>query len=156
VRLGAPLPSHLLFGPHGQEVESLLEQILTLTPAKVMAIPLPADLHPETGKDRDHLIIPGEQVPARHPSHESDATLIATAWLEAVGWASGDDAGGHYYSGCYFDYHLSESHWLNALGILRRAVWATVRGEDLPPEKRAAWLAEWVSLANGGGRRERA
>jgi hypothetical protein len=139
VRLGPELPAHQLLGPNGEAVAQVLDDILTLDPGRIMRLPVEPSL--------PRFLIPGDSVDAGPDQPiERSALGVAAVWLEALGFTLGDEAGGHYYSGCYFAYLLSDPHWLAALGIVRRAVWATVQGPDWHDPRRDQWLADWHEL----------
>lgn len=139
--LAEQLPDWRYFGPHGAEVAELLERILTLTDEQVRRLPV----DPNAGK----FEVPGRRVAIPdeplHPVRR--AAFTAMLWLEDRGWQLGDEAGGHYYRGCYFSYNLSEPHWLAALGIVMDAAAAIGLGPALDPVERQRVLADWQRLS---------
>jgi hypothetical protein len=126
------LPAWLAFGPHGQHVAEILEQVAALTPERVRALPVPAE--------NARLRIPVELVddPVDHPLRDAARRASSTAmvWTENRGWAVDPDAGGHYYSGCYFVYNLSEPHWLSAMGrAMNASILAALGGQSAHAER---------------------
>jgi hypothetical protein len=139
-RVAAEVPAWRYFGPHGQEVPGLLDRILVLDPERVMQLPV----DPQAAKFQvpgKRIAVPDEPL---HPARR--AAFHAMLWLEARGWQLGDEAGGHYYRGCYFNYNLSEPHWLAALGIVMDAAAALALGPELDPAERQRVLTDWQRL----------
>ena len=131
------LPAWLAFGPAGEHVAEILEQVAALAPEQVRALPVPAG----TGRFR----IPVELVedPVGHPLRDAARRASSTAmvWTESRGWAVDPGAGGHYYRGCYFVYNLSEPHWLSAMGrAMNAAILAALGGQSAhAPRVRSEW-----------------
>jgi hypothetical protein len=135
VRVGRDVHAHSMFGPHGKRVAAVLSDIGMLTHEQVIA----------TFPRRTTL----EHEPTLEPdSRESWVASLAVISIESRAWALGDDAGGHFYSGCYFVYRLTHPAWIAAMLSARRAIIAEMRGRDWDPARYEAWTTGWRRLAD--------
>ncbi len=134
------LPAWLAFGPNGEQVVDILEQVAALTAERVQGLPVPA----EPTKFRIPVDVVAD--PVGHPLREAAQRASSTAmvWTENRGWAVDPRAGGHYYRGCYFVYNLAEPHWLSAMGrAMNAAILAALGGHQSQADR--VW-SEWAEL----------
>ena len=136
------LPAWLAFGPRGDEAGRVLEQVAALSSDQVRRLPVPNAL--ERFRIPTALLDDAVGHPLREAARRASST--AMAWTENRGWAIDPDAGGHFYSGCYFLYQLSDPHWLSAMGRAMNAAMVAVLGSDVPGPETARVRREWGEL----------
>ena len=136
------LPAWLTFGPNGEHVAEIIEQVASLTLDQVRALPVPAGL-PQRRIPVDLLPDPVSS-PLRDVARNASST--AMVWTENRGWAIDAGAGGHYYQGCYFVYNLNEPHWLSAMGRAMNAAIVAALGADAQGPEAARVRREWAEL----------
>ena len=136
------LPAWLSFGPHGEDVASVIEQVACLSLDRVRALPVP------TGLPLRRIPVDLLPDPVGSPLREAARLASSTAmvWTENRGWAIDAGAGGHYYQGCYFVYNLDEPHWLSAMGRAMNAAILAALGADAPGPEVARVRGEWAEL----------
>lgn len=134
------LPAWLAFGPNGERVAEILEQVATLAPGQVSALDVPAGLP----RFRSPVALLDD--PVGHPYRDAARRASSTAmvWTENRGWATDPNAGGHYYRGCYFVYNLSEPHWLSAMARAMNAAIVAALGGQSPDADRVRH--DWAEL----------
>lgn len=134
------IPAWRYFGPRGEGVPEVLEQIWTLDPARIAALEVP----PGRYKPR-HIPIEMLDPPDNEPG-PGNATSFVRMWMESRSWVSG--VGGDFgYSGCYFVYRVTDPQWLVAMGLARNAVVALAARDWFAPATVDAALRAWQDLA---------
>jgi hypothetical protein len=143
--IAGELPGWRYFGPHGERVPDILEEIWTLDPARVAALPEP----PARGASDalEKITTPVLPAPAGELERAaSNASSAVIGFFESRSWATGA-GGGFYYRGCYFTWVVSDPRWLAAMGLALNAVRAAVTGPAMDPAVRRRAFEEWHALA---------
>jgi hypothetical protein len=133
------------FGPHGDGIPELLEQVWRLEPQQVAALgPARPPRCPEA------IPIPLLAKPGGIVQRGvQNAVECVMNWTENRSWAVGD-GGGFYYRGCYLTYVVSDPNWLTAMGLAYNAAVAIAGGPAIDAVARQAALAAWRQLVGDG------
>ena len=134
------LPAWRYFGPHGDGVPEILEQVWTLDRVRIASLGFPPADHKPGRIPIATLVVPEN---ARGPEN---ARFEVARWMESRSWVSGS-GGGWYYSGCHCTYSVSDPRWLSAMGLARNAAVALAARDHFDPATVDAALRAWQDLA---------
>lgn len=139
------LPGWRYFGPFGERVPGILEEVWGLNPGLVAALPDPPARAASDPLER--ITIPVLPAPDGELARAgSNARAAVVHFFESRSWAS-NAGGGFYYRGCCSTWIVSDPRWLAAMGLALNAVTAAVSGPAIDPLVRSRALDAWRELA---------
>jgi hypothetical protein len=133
----AEVPSWRMYGPHGRAVVAMLEGAAAVKPAGVRRLPPGAQRLP--GPEAKDI------VPVVHRRRMS-AMQAAYRAVETRAREVDDDAGGEFYSGCYFVYELTDPHWITASRLATQAAEAIAAPELFAEAELDERIRPWREL----------
>jgi hypothetical protein len=132
-----PLTASQALGVGGATVERVMAEIGSLSPDQVRAFGWSG------ARAFDHPVLDRHD-PLSASQRRVSWTVVGA--LEARAQAVDPDAGGEYYSGCYFVYRLDDARWLAAMTAASLAVSTAVLSDRLTPEQADVRTRPWRVL----------
>ncbi len=134
------VPDWRYFGPYGDGIPELLEQVWRLDPQRIAALGPTRVVMPEA---IPIPLLPKPDGPAGNGVQ--NAVGCAMNWVETRSWVAGV-GGGFYYRGCYDTYVVDDHGWLTAMGLAYNAAVAIAGGPAVATRERASALTAWRDL----------
>jgi hypothetical protein len=135
------IPAWRYFGPHGEGVPEILEQIWALDPDRIASLEVPPGGHEFGRVPMETLRAPEDEPGPRNASFEVGQWMESRSWVAGVG-------GGWHYSGCYFIYMVTDPHWLVAMGLAHNAAVALAARDRFDPATVDAAIRAWQDLVD--------